>query len=136
MANKKRDEIMESHIYDIQVRVLLCKEGGEFVARALEFDLLGYGKTESEALDELNDAIEAQITFAHQMKDPSLLSFKSDGEYFKRWDDAHAKSLREQILGDKSLELKTKATIIPFSTSKLKSLRLRSFKQADAPLCA
>jgi len=31
---------MAETIYNIQIRVLVCKEGSEYVARALEMDLL------------------------------------------------------------------------------------------------
>ena len=52
---------MEAHVYDFQIRVLIYRENGEFVAHALEMDLLGCGETEAEALRELEDLIEAQI---------------------------------------------------------------------------
>lgn len=127
---------MESHIYDLQIRVLICKEDGEYVARALELDLLGYGSTENEAINELKASVEAQITFAHQMGDAGLLAFEADREYFKRWEESHRKALRSQIVGDKSMKLTAKATIIPISLNKLKTLRSRSFKQTETPVCA
>lgn len=80
---------MDSHIYNIQIRVLICKEDGEFVARALELDLLGYGKTEEEAVKDLQEYVEAQVMFAHQKKDASMLKFPAAPEFFQRWEDAN-----------------------------------------------
>jgi len=44
---------MNTHHYDLQIRALVTKEDGEFVAHALELDLVGYGATEKAAMDEL-----------------------------------------------------------------------------------
>ena len=96
---------MDTHIYNLQIRVLIYREDGECVARALEMDLLGYGKTEREAVEELKHAIEAQISFAHQTNDASLINFPAEPEFFKRWEDAQKKALRSEILGDKSVKL-------------------------------
>jgi hypothetical protein len=81
---------METHIYNLHIRVLICREDGEFVARALEMDLSGYGKSESEAVEELKSNIEAQISFASKMNDASLIEFPAEAEYFMRWEDAGA----------------------------------------------
>lgn len=81
---------MEAHVYDFQLRVLLYREDGEFVAHALEMDLLGYGKTEAEALRDLKGLIESQVTFARQMNDDTLLDFPAPKELFARWEKAHA----------------------------------------------
>ena len=58
---------MNHHCYDLAIRVLLSKEDGQFVAHALELDLVAYGDTEKEVRKSLHDAIVAQLTFAAQM---------------------------------------------------------------------
>jgi hypothetical protein len=126
---------MDTHIYNIQIRVLICKEEGEFVARALELDLLGYGKTEAEAVQELQQTVEAQISFAHQMKDPGLIGFPADAEYFTRWEDAQRKVLHSQVLGDKSVKLEAKAVVITITPNEIKALRSRTFSKSE-PVCA
>ncbi|MSU56763.1 MAG: hypothetical protein EXS35_01025 [Pedosphaera sp.] len=126
---------MDTHIYDLQIRVLIYREDGEFVARALEMDLLGFGKTEREAVESLKQTTEAQISFAHQMNDAGLISFPAEAEYFKRWDDAQKKALRAEILGDRSVKLAARAYVISFTTAELKALRTRRFKQTGL-VCA
>ena len=120
---------MDTHIYDLQIRVLICREDGEFVARALEMDLLGFGKTERAAVESLKQAVEAQISFAHQMNDAGLIGFSAEVEYFKRWEEAQKKALRAEILGDKSVKVTARAFMISFTLAELKALRTRRFKQ-------
>lgn len=120
---------METTEFNIQLRVLVCKEDGEFVARALEMDLLGYGKTETEALDELKQAMQAQISFAHQKNDYSLLSFPAEAEYFTRWEEAQRKTIHSLVLGDKSGTLKAKATFISFTQQEIKELQEKQSNQ-------
>jgi hypothetical protein len=127
---------MESHVYDIQIRVLICKEDGEFAARALELDLIGYGKTESEALEELKRAVEAQISFAHQMRDSSLIGFPAEKEFFDRWDESQRQIIQGQILGDKSIKLKAKAIVLSITREEIKSLQSQPFKKANDLVCA
>jgi hypothetical protein len=126
---------MDTHIYDIQIRVLISKEDGEFIARALEMDLLGYGKTEKDAVEELKHAVESQISFARQMNDNSLIPFPADAEYFKRWDAAQRAVLESVVHGDKSLKLAAKAVVISLKPSDLKSVKAREFVKQDL-VCA
>ncbi|HEY3762284.1 MAG TPA: hypothetical protein VGN23_11110 [Verrucomicrobiae bacterium] len=127
---------MESHIYDIQIRVLIYKEDGEFAARALELDLIGYGKTEVEAVEELKGVLEAQISFAHQMQDKNLIEFPAEKALFSRWDEAQRLMLAGQIFGDKSIKLKAKAYFISFTREEIKALQARTFKRTDNLICA
>jgi len=55
---------METHYYDLFTRVLIYKDGRQFVAHALDYDLLGYGDTEEEARRELEKVVENQLSFA------------------------------------------------------------------------
>lgn len=127
---------MESHIYDIQIRVLICKEDGESVARALELDLIGYGKNDAEAVEELKAAVESQISFAHQMRDSSLIGFPAEREFFDRWDESQRQILQGQILGDKSIKLKAKAIVISIKKEEIRALQSRSFQKANDLVCA
>jgi hypothetical protein len=122
---------MESHVYNLQLRVLLYHEDKEWVARSLELDLLGYGKTWEEAVEELKAAILAQMSFARKMNDDSLLPFPADKEYFDRWEDAQRKAIRAQILGDRCVKLAARAEIIQFSRAELRSNRKSKFTAAD-----
>ena len=123
---------MDTHIYDLQIRVLISREDGGCVARALEMDLLGYGRNEVEAVEDLKRAIEAQISFAHQMSDASLIGFPAESQHFKRWEVSQRKALQSEILGDKSVKLEARAVVITFTPSELKVLRSRKFRQKQS----
>jgi len=126
---------MNRHIYNIQIRVLICKEDGEYVARALELDLLGYGKTEAEAVEELKAAVEAQISFARHMNDESLINFPAEKTYFTRWEEAQMKAMKMEVFEEKSVRLQGVATFISFSKEEVAALRQKQFQKSDL-VCA
>jgi hypothetical protein len=100
------------HIYGLFIRVLLYQEEGEVCAHALELDLLGYGKTEDQAVAELFEAIQCQISFAQTKNDDSILRFPAPQEFFDRWDAAHAAALRNLVFPDKCETFAIKATCV------------------------
>jgi hypothetical protein len=102
----------DKHIYDLGVRVLICREEGEVCAHALELDLLGYGKTENEAISELFEAIQCQISFARSKDDDSILRFPASQEFFDRWEAAHTAALRNLVFPQKSKAFAMRATCI------------------------
>jgi hypothetical protein len=121
----------ETHIDEYAIRVLVCKEDGEFAARALEMDLLAYGATQKEALKELVSLIHSQISFARQMKDDSLIIFPSERQYLDRWEKAHNAALKSGLLGDDdtSVHLDFKAVTVRLDLSKLKQQKAKRFVQ-------
>ncbi len=129
LREKQRNELtkatMDAHIYGIQIRVLLCQEDGEWVARALELDLLGYGESQEEAMAALREAVEAQISFAHQRNDVGLLPFPAEKEYFDRWEEAQHSALQSEIMGNQDRALQVRAAFICLTPDTLKSLRKR-----------
>jgi hypothetical protein len=106
---------METHVYNIGIRVLIYKEDHEVCAHALELDLLGYGKTEKGALSRLSAMIRAQISFARAKNDDSLLPFPAAKEFYERWETAHNAALRKEIFGEKTAEMSIKAVCISIS---------------------
>jgi hypothetical protein len=123
---------MDTMTYDIHLRVLICREGSEFAARALEMDLLGYGKTEAEAIDELKLAVEEQLRFSAHMKDNQLLAFPAAQEYFDRWDNAQKMAIRGIVLEDKSVQLKARAEIMTFSGLDIRRMQQKqTFRQTS-----
>ncbi len=127
---------MEKYIYDYPIRVLLYKDSGEWVAHALEMDLVAYGDSEQAALKELNELVSCQISFAHQKRDDSLIDFPADKELFKRWEAAQASALKKEILPYKSVKVNTKAVFITFSKSELSQIIRRKFSPAKEMECA
>ena len=50
------------------LRVLMYTDGEEYVAHVLEFDIVGTGSTESEAEQQLVEAIDCHLSFCAQME--------------------------------------------------------------------
>lgn len=95
-------KIKNADIYELGVRVLISQEDGQFCAHALELDLLGYGKTETAAVESLLEAIDCQISFARYKNDDTLLSFAAPVEFMAKWEEAHTAALRKEMLRDKT----------------------------------
>ena len=62
--------------------VLGYREDGDWVAHALEMDVIGVGDTWEEALSELDGNIHAQIAFAKDLGDDSLIFRPAPAEFF------------------------------------------------------
>ena len=135
-AVHETSSIMDRTIYDFTLRVLIYPEGGEFVAHALEMDLLGYGRTEKKAMNELTEMIQAQIQFARQKGNDSAILFPAPQDFFQRWEAAHSASLKQQVLGDKSGTLSVKAVIISFSKEELLKLLSSARRTLVREFCA
>ena len=85
-----------SNIRDVNVSVLGFREGDEWCALALEMDLRGYGPTFEAATEDLDHAIEMQLSFALSKDQPSMIFHPADATYF---------SLFAQIRNDHLLSL-------------------------------
>ncbi len=73
---------------EITFSVLGYREDNCWAALALEFDLLGHGDTPKQALEELMGVVTAQLEFAIEQGDPSLLDFPAEKKYFSLFDKA------------------------------------------------
>jgi hypothetical protein len=113
---------MDKHIYDFPLRVLIYKEDGEFVAHALEMDLLGYGTTQDKAIKALTEMIFCQLSFAHEKKDDRLLMFPAPKEIFERWEKAREAALRNEVIEDKHMNIKYVATCITIMRSEIREI--------------
>lgn len=91
-------------------RVLIYRDGGDYVARALELDLLGSGNSPNKALKDLEHAVRAQVSFALQKNAPDMIYFQADKECEKRWLDAARRGL--QNLADGDVAIHCRATMI------------------------
>ena len=69
------------------VNVLGIREDDAWCAIALEMSLRGYGETFDEALDELNRAVEAQISFAVQHDNVDQVFIPAEPHYLKLYAD-------------------------------------------------
>jgi len=118
---------MKTHYYDLFTRVLIYKEGSQFVAHALDYDLLGCGRTEEEARRELEQLVANQVSFAAATKEKSeMINFPAPKEFFKRWERVNQAQRSGKKTRNKTLGLATKAAVIGFTVGEIKKLRHRS----------
>lgn len=78
--------------------VLGYQEEGEWVALALEMDLRGYGDTLSKAVDELEDLVTMQVSFARLKSQPGLVWKPAEAIYWRLFENARRNHLEEIIL--------------------------------------
>ena len=79
------------------VRVLGLHEDGEWCAIALDMSLRGYGATFEEALEELRDAIEDQVSFAVQHNTLDEIWIPADPQYVELYQRARQKGMRQYL---------------------------------------
>ena len=69
----------------VPLHVVFYKEDGDWVAHCLEFDLMGDGATQKEALGRLKEAIDIQVKASIDHKNPQNLFSPADSKYFMRY---------------------------------------------------
>jgi len=134
LFEREATTMRDTPIYDLGVRVLIYQEDGEFCAHALELDLLGYGKTEDEAISELLEVIRCQISFARSKNDDSILHFPAPQKFYNRWEAAHAAALKNQVFPGKSKAMAMKATWVAIEKTSRATPKVRF--EAMEPSCA
>ena len=124
---------MKAHYYDLSIRVLLYKEDHQFVAHALELDILGYGGTEGAAKKELEGLVANQLSFAACIGKPEIVNFRAPKEFFDRWEKAHQAQLKGERGPERSFGFESKAAVFVYSQeelNKLRTSRKRDFSKA------
>jgi hypothetical protein len=114
---------MNQHCYDLAIRVLLSREGRNFVAHALELDLVASGATEKAAMKELHETMISQLWFAAQMEKPEMVSHPAPRTFFKRWDEANKLALLGLVSKDKAGTVKAKAVCSKITPQELRAIR-------------
>jgi predicted RNase H-like HicB family nuclease len=99
-------------------RVLIYRDTTQdYIARAIDMDLIGSGDTPNKALIDLKNAIEAQVSFAIQKKAPEIIYFKAEPEYEKRWLEAAKSNIKDLAKGDLAMGIRYIATVIQVEAS-------------------
>ncbi len=88
MAN---EEAMPKIILD----VLGYREDGDWVALALEMDIRGYGSTFEDALEDLAELVEMQVSFAVQKGWPDSVWKPAEPVWYKMWAEVRREALRD-----------------------------------------
>ena len=79
-VRKSRSETPQK--FRIPLSIVFYKEDGEWVARCLEFDLVGAAKTKMRAARLLAEAIGSQLHASLKYNNPQNLFHPADGRYF------------------------------------------------------
>ena len=129
---------MATRIYDFQVRVLITRDDNQHVAHALEMDLVAYGDTEKEAVEEVARLLRNQISFAIQKGEDHLIDFRAPQEFFDEWEKAQTAFLKG-IAAGKCGGIKIRAVYLGFDTEDFEAMRRHShsYKTFElTPACA
>ena len=100
----------------VKVSVLGYMEYGEWVAHALEMDVIGVGETWEDACAELKGNIVAHVSFAKYLGDESLILQPAPPYMFKRFREAQKaelQSLFSQAPQDSSGDFRSESVSIP-----------------------
>ena len=124
-ANPLIEGQMNHHFYDLAIRVLISCDGDQYVAHALELDLVAYGDSEKDATKELHEMMLAQMSFAAHMEMPEMVNHAAPKEYFNRWDAASRSALNGIVCPDKGARIKVKAIFVGITPEELKSIRAK-----------
>ena len=88
-----------SNLFDAPFSVLgYCDENGEWAAVALELDLWGFGSTKEESMENLIEAIGAQLSFAEYKDNPDLIFSPAPVEYFNLFAQVRAETVKARLL--------------------------------------
>lgn len=82
---------------EIDVRVVGLIEDNLWYARALELNLLGYGESFGEALEDLKGAIDAQVCYAARHDNLNTIYWSADQRYFDLYDDLAEETPRRKL---------------------------------------
>ena len=81
----------------VKVNVLGYMEDEQWVAHALEMNIIGVGDSWEEALSELDGNVQAQVSFAKHQGDPSLIFQPAPDHFFEMFRQAREAELRALV---------------------------------------
>lgn len=135
---------METRIYDFQVRVLVTRDEEQYVAHALEMDLVAYADTEKGAMEEVANMMQNQISFAIEKNQNHLTDFRAPQECFDEWEKVHNAALQGLATGQSPSTsscgtIQIRASALVFKASDIKGIRNRLHTRKAfelTPVCA
>ena len=89
----------DTQTVEIFLNVLGYREEDEWVALVLEMDLRGYGETFEEALKEVVELVEMQVSFAAYKGQPEMLWKPADPIWLERFAEVRQTRLRDLYSG-------------------------------------
>lgn len=109
-------ENAKSVYFETTLSILGYREDGEWVALALEMDLRGYGRTWTEALEELDELVLMQISFAHFKGQIDMIWKSAEEQYWELFRQAQRARLAEVAAAehaDDQVEFHAGGLVIP-----------------------
>lgn len=101
---------------EIHLDVLFTKEEGEWCAIALDMSLRGYGATREAALDDLLDAVHAQVTFALEHDTLDNIFIPAEPKYFEQYNRERLDALKRKAKREAQPSRKTQKVVsVPFT---------------------
>jgi hypothetical protein len=132
MAKAKKISSDEPRFCDVTVSVLGYKEDNEWVALGLEMDLRGYGKTFDEALEDLIDLVQMQISFATFKGQPEMIFHPAASEYYNLFAQLRADRLRFLTQREEEGEPEYHVGDIPIPPAHVIAEQKKNYSPADA----
>jgi predicted RNase H-like HicB family nuclease len=105
--------------FHLPIRAIFYKEGEDWIAHCLEFDLVGDGRTREQALNNLTEAIMTQIDATVKYQNPDNLFTPADGKYFKMFAAG-----KDVAVG--------KLTFKPIGQVKIEGIETREYSDSDS----
>jgi predicted RNase H-like HicB family nuclease len=94
----------------IPLRIVFYREEDTWIAHCLEFNLLGDGKTQAEALAQLSEAIQLQAAASIEYDNPRNLFSPADGKFFGMFAAGEAALHGELHLNIETIEIEETET--------------------------
>lgn len=90
-------ELVRENSVHVDVLCLYNETEKEYGAVAISMDIWGYGNTPDDAIKECMDNVVAQVSFAVQSDDMTLLDFPADEEYQKLFRDSQMQQIKDRF---------------------------------------
>ena len=82
-----------------EVNLFVFREDSAWTALALEMDVRGYGRTSREAIKDLVEMLNAQVSFAVQAGHPESVWQRAEEKYWHMWEEARRKQFMAEASG-------------------------------------
>lgn len=107
---------------NIRVLLIYDEEEKQYIAHALEFDLIGTGKSRKAAQNNLLEMIRTQLEYAVAEEDSGIILHEAPKEYFEQWENARKRHLLDVVADivkehrhETSARKQVSALMFPFS---------------------
>ena len=108
------------------------REDDAWVALALEMDLRGYGRTFKQAMEELRDLVNMQVSFALFKNQPEMIWRSAEPVWFSRYEEARKELLQARLRRRPAKSPDTEVAAMPIPPDDVVESIKSGFRPADA----